>query len=311
MVAAAPGYRAAVDREGWGFEQGDVIVPRRLALAPLGGGERFDTWLAWDEAMFAVVVAKILRPACVDDPHALRELAGEAELALTLQHPVIVRGFDAVLDGPRPHVLLEHLEGPTLRSAIRRLRHGAGGRMTLEQVLPLGLHLCSALHYLEEKAIVHLDIKPSNIVMGPVPRLIDLSVARTAERAALLRKRVGTRQYMAPEQADPRPDRRGEIGTPADIWAVGTCLYQALTGRRPYRTADDDDTNETHPQVDAPPPEWPRRAEVPLALQQAVSSCLAQDPSERPAPHELAAALEPMVAALPALRQKGRRGLGY
>jgi serine/threonine protein kinase len=301
-----------MDREGWDFAQGDPIVPRRLALAPLGGGERYDTWLAWDETMFAVVVAKILRPACVDDPHARRELKAEAELALTLQHPVVVRGLDAVLDGPRPHLVLEHLEGPTLRSAIRRLRNGAGGRMTLEQALPLGLHLCSALHYLSEKAIVHLDIKPSNIVMGPVPRLIDLSVARSAERAASLRRRVGTRQYMAPEQADPCPAMRGEIGPAADMWAVGACLFEALTGRRPYRSVKDAaDADETYPQLDAPPPEWPGRAEIPPALQKAVSSCLTQAPSDRPTPRELAAALEPMVATLPALRPKRRRGLGY
>lgn len=297
-----------MEREGWDFEQGDPIVPQRLALAPLGGGERYDTWLAWDETMFAVVVAKVLRPECVDDPRARRELAREADLALTLKHPVIVRGFDAVLDGPRPHLVLEHLEGPTMRSALRRLRHGAGGRMTLEQVLPLGLHLCSALHYLGVRGIAHLDIKPSNIVMGPVPRLIDLSVARPVERAAMLRKVVGTRQYMSPEQADPCPARRGEIGTPADIWAVGACLYEALTGCRPYRSDGD---SQTPPQVGASPPAWPRDAGVPRALQDAVSACLAQSPSERPRPRELAAALEPMVAALPTLRPKTRRGLGY
>jgi eukaryotic-like serine/threonine-protein kinase len=302
------GYAAAMDREGWEFEQGDPIVPQRLALTPLGGGERYDTWLAWDEAMFAVVVAKVLRPAYLDS-RSRRELAREAELALTLRHPIIVRGFDAVLDGPRPHLVLEHLEGPTMRSALRRLRHGAGGRMTLEQVLPLGLHLCSALHFLGAQGVVHLDIKPSNIVMGPVPRLIDLSAARPVERAAALRTVVGTRQYMAPEQADPCPSRRGEIGGPADIWAVGACLYEALTGCRPYRAIDGDEN--TTPQVDAPPPEWPRRAEVPPALQEAVSGCLTQSPSERPTPDELAAALEPMVAALPTLRPKGRRGLRY
>jgi serine/threonine protein kinase len=265
-----------MDRESWDFEQGDAIVPGRLALAPLGGGERYDTWLAWDEAMLAVVVAKVLRPACVDDPHARRELAAEADLALTLRHPIIVRGFDAVLDGPRPHLVLEHLEGPTLRSAVRRLRHGAGGRMTLEQVLPLGLHLCSALHYLGERGIVHLDIKPSNIVMGPVPRLIDLSVARTTERAASLRRPVGTRQYMAPEQADPCPRRRGEIGPAADMWAVGVCLYEALTGRRPYHS-NGDDTDGGHPQVDAPPPNGPDALRCPRS-----STTLSRAASHRP-----------------------------
>ena len=292
----------------WGFADGEAIVDRRLALAPLGGGSRYETWLVWDEHLFAVAVAKVLRPSCAADARARRELTREAELALTLRHPVIVRGFAAVLAGPRPHVLLEHLEGPTLRSALRRLRHGGGGRMTLEEVLPLALHLCSALHYLHAEGVVHLDIKPSNIVMGPVPRLIDLSVARPIDRAAGLRTIVGTRQYMAPEQADPRPDARGVIGPPADVWAVGASLYEALTGTRPFSSRDSD---ALFPQVGAAPPAWPKRAEVPVPLQEAVGACLAQSPSARPTPRELASTLEPMVAAIPALRPKRRRGLGY
>jgi serine/threonine protein kinase len=240
----------------------------------------------------------------------VRELQSEADLALRLRHPVIVRGFEAAIECARPHLVLEHLEGPTLKAVLRRLRRGGGGRMPLEQVLPLALHLCSALHYLRSEGVVHLDVKPSNIVMGPVPRLIDLSVARSVDRAAALRGVVGTRQYMAPEQADPDPDRRGTIGPAADVWAVGACLYEALTGTRPFRRKDDDDDS-VAPQVDAPVPGWPRRAEVPVVLQEAVGACLVQDPDARPAPSELAATLEPMVAALPTLRPTRRRGLAY
>src|SRR6202000_1178879 len=95
--------------------------------------------------------------------------------------------------GPSPPLLLEHLEGPTLRELLDR--HGP---LSLEQLLPLALHIASALHYLAAEGVVHLDVKPSNIVMGAPPRLIDLSVARTLERALLTSTPVGTDAYMAP-----------------------------------------------------------------------------------------------------------------
>ena len=114
----------------------------------------------------------------------------------TVRHPVIVRGFDAVLDGDRPHLLLEHLEGPRLSSLVRR--HGP---LALEQLLPLALELASALHYLAGRELVHLDVKPGNVVMGAPARLIDLSVARSVDEAAALRHVVGTDGYLSPEQA--------------------------------------------------------------------------------------------------------------
>ena len=89
-------------------------------MEKLGGGRRYEVYLVWDERLFALLVAKMLRPGLVGDPRALRDLAEEAEALERLAHPVILRGFDAVLDGPHPHVLVEHLEGPTLRRLIRR-----------------------------------------------------------------------------------------------------------------------------------------------------------------------------------------------
>src|SRR4051812_4346470 len=112
------------DGASWAFAEGDPIAPGRTVLRHLGGGNRYEVWLVWDDKLFAVTVAKVLRPDQVEDPVALRDLRKEAEALERLAHPVIVRGFDAVLDGPRPHVLIEHLEGPTLRSLLRR--GGAG-----------------------------------------------------------------------------------------------------------------------------------------------------------------------------------------
>ena len=88
-------------------------------------------------------------------------------------------GSTRSLGGRFPHLLIEHLEGPTLCELIL-----ADGRLAVEQLLPLGLHVASALHYLAAEGMVHLDVKPDNIVMGAPPRLIDLSVARHGRRGA-------------------------------------------------------------------------------------------------------------------------------
>lgn len=99
-----------------------------------------------------------------------------------LAHPALVRGFGGVLDGERPHLLLEHVEGPTLERLLRR--HGP---LPLEQLLPLALHVVAALQFMAAERIAHLDVKPGNIVMSAPPRLIDLSIARSFEDAAPLR----------------------------------------------------------------------------------------------------------------------------
>src|SRR5687767_10597047 len=130
--------------------------------------------------MHTLVVAKLLRPHLVDDAHALRGLKKEAAMITGLDHPVLMRGFGAVKEGERPHLVLEHLEGPRLSTLLRQQR-----RLALEQAIPLGVQLSSALIFMHNQGVVHLDVKPRNIIMGAPPRLIDLSIARTFADAAV------------------------------------------------------------------------------------------------------------------------------
>ena len=210
---------------GWGLAAGDELVPGRVVHRLLGGGGSYEAYLVFDDGLLHAAVAKVLRPGRVQDPVARRAMTREAALLDTVRHPVIVRGFDAVLGGDRPHLLLEHLEGPRLSSLVRR--HGP---LALEQLLPLALELASALHYLAGRDLVHLDVKPGNVVMGAPARLIDLSVARSVEEAAALRHVVGTDGYLSPEQAAPAG---GRVGPAADVYGLGATLFHASTGRAP------------------------------------------------------------------------------
>lgn len=279
----------------WGLEEGAEIVPGRLALRRLGGGSRYEVYLAWDERLFALVVAKLLRPHVVADPRALGELRREAEVLAALAHPALVRGFGAVLDGPRPHLVLEHVEGPSLGRLVKRY-----GAMSPEQLLPLALQLASALHYVGAAGHVHLDVKPANVVMGVPPRLIDLSIARPLADAALLRDAIGTDGYMAPEQCAPARFP-GRIGPPTDVWGLGATLHHAASGEvpfpRPREARASRDPAVRFPQLHARPRPLP--SHLPEPFRAIVARMLAPEPSERPAAAEVAAALEPLVAEVP------------
>jgi eukaryotic-like serine/threonine-protein kinase len=274
-------------RDEWGFRKGDPLVPGRVTVLLLGGGERYETYLAWDERLLALVVVKIVRPHLVTSNRALNGLAAEAALLERLRHPVIVRSFNAVLDGHRPHLVLEHLDGPRLSTLVRRY-----GPLEPEQLLPLGLQLCSAIHYLAEEGIVHLDVKPSNIIMGAPARLIDLSIARSVHELRDTRRRIGTDAYMSPEQCD--PEARGAITGAADVWGVGATLYYAICGHPPFAFAA---TGPRYPQLTDAAQPLPNSVAPELA--ELIDSCLRPNGSERPAPAEVAARLEPLVDELP------------
>ena len=272
---------------GWEFAEGDRIAPGRHAVGVLGGGSRYEAWLAWDERLRSLVVAKLLRPDQCGDPAARRTLAAEAGLLARLGHPYLIRSFGAVTDGQRPHLVLEFVEGPRLSTLIRR--YG----VILEQALPLALNLCSVLHYLDGERVLHLDVKPRNIIMAGSPRLIDLSVARSAEPLAPFNGPVGTDAYMAPEQCD---SAAGDLGPWSDVWGLGVTVHEAFTGRLPYPRPR---PGSQHPQLSHEPLVDPG---VPGSVAPLLRSCLERRPADRPTAGQVADALEPLVDALPAPR---------
>jgi serine/threonine protein kinase len=159
------------------------------------------------------------------------------------------------------------------------------------------------------EGMVHLDVKPANIVMGVPPRLIDLSVARSFERAARMRGPIGTDPYMAPEQCRPR----GDVGPAADVWGLGATAGWALTGRAPFPRArdarDSDDPVVRFPQLVDDPQPLPRS--VPDAVVEVLSRTLDRDPAARPTAAQVVEQLEPVVAALPRRLVLGKRGARF
>lgn len=301
MEEQAGEHEQPADNEGtrWNFAELEEIAPRLHALQRIGGGHQYEAYLCWEDRLFSLVVVKLVRPHLVGDEHVLHSFAREAEILRRLSHPVIVRSFGAALDGPRPRIVMEHLEGNTLASLIHK-----EPVLPPEQILPLTFQVCSAIHYMAEEQFVHLDVKPRNIIMGAPPRLIDLSVARTFEQAGEITGPIGTDAYMAPEQCDPAI---GPIGPASDVWGLGASLYHAVTGKIPFpRPESFDETNleSRFPQISKPPQELPRT--VPAPIRDLILECMRADASQRPAAGEVAASLEPLIDALPKRPLLGR-----
>lgn len=268
------------------------LPPGLVGISELGGGVHHEVWLAYDEDRLAPVVVKIVRPELTGDEDAVSGTLREIELLSQLAHPSIVRLYDYQDEGDRPYLVMEHLDGPTLSALIFR-----DGPVQLHQLLPLALELAGSIHYLHARELVHLDVKPSNVIMGAPAKLIDLSLALDVETAASLEYPVGTDEYMPPEQCD--PVKYGPIGPASDVWSIGASLYRAAVGHRAWKFTDE----LRWPQLTKPPAPMP--SFVPPAVRDLIMDCLAFESAARPTTTELVERVEPLFAALPSARLSG------
>jgi eukaryotic-like serine/threonine-protein kinase len=245
----------------------------------------FDVYDAWSSERCSRCVIKTVRPDRLDDRVLLRRLHREGHLLCRLTHPHILRGYE-VLPGA---VVTETLRGETLSHLLQESR-----RLTAAEAAVLGLQLCSAIGYLHEQRYLHLDLKPSNVVVDAGRAIVvDLSIARRPGRGS---PGLGTWCYLAPEQATGRP-----LGPAADVWGIGGVLFEALVGRAPFLDAEDDEDSsvttsgegpEIYPQLAARAPAIRSLRQVPASLASAVDACLEPDPARRCSVAELSAALQ-------------------
>ena len=254
------------------LSKGEIFAPGYKVAAHLNRGRTLDVYAVWSEERACRCVAKVLRPDRIEDRKARGMLLREGRILKRLTHLHIVRAYE-ILEEPRPTVILETLIGDTLEYLISVHRRR---RLPLSDVVFLGLHLCSAMHYLHRQGLLHLDLKPSNIISNlGLAKVLDLSIARPPGQG---RRGMGTRQYMAPEQA-----RGGLLNEATDVWGIGAVLFHAATGRRPFEA----EAGRKYQQLErrADPVRAHRR--VPAAFGATVDRCLDPEPSQRPTVGEL------------------------
>jgi serine/threonine protein kinase len=263
------------------LRHGSVVAPGYDVRRHLSRGRALDVYEVWNEPRGCLCVVKTLRPDRADDRAARRRLATEGELLLRLTHPHIVRAYELVRR-PRPALVLETLDGATLAYIVETRTR----RLPVAELAVLGMQLASAVAYVHRHGFLHLDLKPSNVVCdGGLAKLIDLSIARPP---GLTRRAVGTRPYMSPEQA-----RRGRLTEAADVWGLGVVLYEAATGRRPFKGAD----GNGYPQLRGRPDPVRSWRRLPRSLGTAIDACLDPDVDARPTIPELIRVLQDLAPA--------------
>ncbi|HEU4848470.1 MAG TPA: protein kinase, partial [Rubrobacteraceae bacterium] len=157
------------------FVAGERLAPGYEVIAHMIRSNNLDVYDAWSEERACRVIAKTPRPDRLEDRRTVRALMREGRLLKKFTHPHIVRAYE-VSKEPQPVVILETLTGATLAYLIDTRPR----RLAISEIVHLGLHLCSALHYMHRQGVLHLDLKPSNIISeSQLAKIIDLSIARS------------------------------------------------------------------------------------------------------------------------------------
>ena len=263
----------------------EQIGPYRI-VARVGAGGMGEVFKAWDPRLERDVAVKLLHPEMAADPDRQKRLIAEGRAASALNHPNIVRVYDADVDGSSYYLVSEWLEGKSLRDELRR------GPMSLKRLLDLAVQIADGLAAAHGAGIVHRDIKPENIMLARdgTARIVDFGLAKSdpnapamaaaAQQAATVTASLegglsGTPAYMSPEQA------RGTAGDfRTDQFSFGVLLYEMATGTYAFRrdTVADTLSAVLH---DEPKPIGDLNARVPAVCQWIIEQCLAKDAADR------------------------------
>jgi eukaryotic-like serine/threonine-protein kinase len=200
----------------------------------LGRGGMAEVHRGRDLRLGREVAVKVLRSDLARDPSFQVRFRREAQAAASLNHPAIVAvydtGEDRTANGATPYIVMEYVEGDTLRDVLRR-----EGPLDPERAMSLTADICGALDFSHRNGIVHRDVKPGNVMLTPqgAVKVMDFGIARAvSDSAATMTSTaavIGTAQYLSPEQA------RGEaVDARSDVYSVGCMLYELVTGAPPF-----------------------------------------------------------------------------
>ncbi len=220
------------------------------------------------------VAIKVLLSQYTMDADFLRRFELEARLAASLSHPNVVGVYDVGQDGSSYFIVMELVDGQTLKDAIR-----AGAPMPVQEALRIALEVCAALTAAHARGLIHRDIKPQNILLtsGGQVKVADFGIARRTNSTTVTQTGtvLGSVHYLSPEQA-----RGQEAGPRADLYALGITLFEMLTGRLPFDAENPIAVAMQHVQSAPPLPRQFNRS-IPPALEGVILRLLAKNPAER------------------------------
>ncbi|WP_138905716.1 serine/threonine-protein kinase, partial [Streptomyces albidochromogenes] len=273
--------------------------------AVLGSGGMGVVHLATSGSGLRLAV-KVVHADFAADPEFRARFRQEVSAARRVSGAFTAPVVDADTDAERPWMATLFIEGPTLAERVKR-----NGPLETEELLRLGAGLAESLRDIHRAGVVHRDLKPSNVLLAADgPKVIDFGISRPTDSDLRTEtgKLIGTPPFMAPEQFQ----RPREVGPAADVFAMGSVLVHAATGRGPF---DSDSPYIVAYQVVHDEPDL---TGVPDALVPLFARCLAKEPADRPTPDALMAALRSAAyptaddtqAFIPAQRIAEPRGKG-
>jgi len=260
-------------------------------VAPVGEGGMGEVYRAHDTRLNRSVAIKVLPEALATDPVRMLRFEQEARVVAALNHPNILAVHDVGVQGGTPYLVMELLEGETLRERLDR------GPLSVRKTVEIGLQIATGLSAAHERGIVHRDLKPENIFItrDGHTKLLDFGLAKahamvaaphasghmsdmTMSSATLQTEPgvvMGTAAYMAPEQV-----RGQQVDSRADIFSFGAVLYEMLSGRRAF--AGESAVEIMTAVLKSEPPEIdPAQVKIPPALDRIMRHCLEKDRSDR------------------------------
>jgi serine/threonine-protein kinase len=252
-----------------------TVLGRRYALGTLlARGGMADVWHATDLVLERPVAVKVLHPHLAADDAFVRRFRTEALAAARLQHPSIVAIFDTVSDGGVEAIVLELVEGVTLRQWLDHR-----GPLDPSTVARLGGDVAGALEAAHRNGVIHRDVKPANILVCPDHRVkvADFGIAKVHDTTDHTQTgtMLGSVKYLSPEQVDGLP-----VDARSDVYSLGIVLYEALTGRTPFE-ADTPAATALGRLHHPPTPPRQLRPAIPAELEAVVLRALARDPAQR------------------------------
>jgi eukaryotic-like serine/threonine-protein kinase len=271
---------------------GTVFDGRYKIVRKLGAGGMADVYLAEDQELGRRVAIKILNDRHAADDSFVERFRREAKNAAGLSHPNIVSIYDRGTAEGTYYIAMEYLDGRSMKELIV-----ARGPAPIKIAIEYARQILGAIGFAHRHGIVHRDIKPHNVLIGPEGRLkvTDFGIARSgASQMTEVGSIIGTAQYLSPEQA-----RGSPVDQTSDLYSVGVVLFEMLTGQVPFTGDTPLEIAMKHlSEVPTPPSEL--RPEVPHDLDLVVLRALAKDPADRyESAEEMSADLKRVLDGLP------------